>query len=689
VSTEFDTLNELYQEHEPYNQQPITSPKGGLDFMQYQRMIEEVRYQPNWRQEADKVADYYDGNQLDPETLAELEEKGMAPLLTNFIKPTIDVVLGIEAKTRSDWRVTADFDEYADVAEGISQKLKEAQRETHVDRACSDAYAGQIKAGLGWVEVSRNADPFEYKYRADFVHRREMFWDWTARKPDLSDARYIIRKRWYDIDHVALYWPEKASLLSAALGRWGGNWITAATENAYLANAFDQQRGSTISDFEWINPRRQRIALFEIWYRTFQKGKILKLPDRVVEFDPRNKLHRYAIEQGLVKPETAIYARMNLSVWAGPHRLQDSPTSKKRCPYVPFWGYREDLTGVPYGLIRSMISPQDEVNARRRKLMNILSSKRVIADSDSLDLAVNDFQDVLEEVSRPDSVIVLNPNRRNGDGLRVETDMGLAQQQFEVMRDAQESIQKAGGVYQAMLGDKSNASSGLAINSLVEQGMTTLAEINDNYRYSRHMVGEMMVDMIRDDLVGKPIQIVVGEGSVKRTVILNNPVRNQDGSITIQNDVASSNVKVALEDVPATPAYRMQQLQMLTDIVRAMPPQAQATLAPTFIEMSDLPERQQLADQVKQSLGLQQTDPGQDPQIAALQQKLQQAEQAIEQLKSAPQTVQAQARAQEAQINARKAKAEIAMDQQLTAAQIAKIEAETQKIRLENELESM
>ena len=58
----------------------------------------EIRHQPHWRREADRAADYYDGNQLSPETVDKLKERGQPPLISNLIKPTVDTVLGMEAK---------------------------------------------------------------------------------------------------------------------------------------------------------------------------------------------------------------------------------------------------------------------------------------------------------------------------------------------------------------------------------------------------------------------------------------------------------------------------------------------------------------------------------------------------------------------------------------------------------------
>ena len=55
---------------------------------------QEIREQPSWRREADKCEDYYAGNQIDAETAATLEERGMGELITNLVAPTINTVLG-------------------------------------------------------------------------------------------------------------------------------------------------------------------------------------------------------------------------------------------------------------------------------------------------------------------------------------------------------------------------------------------------------------------------------------------------------------------------------------------------------------------------------------------------------------------------------------------------------------------
>ncbi len=576
----------------------------GLPWRTFERWVNDLRNQPAWRAGSDKCADYYDGNQLTADQLTQMEEAGMAPLVANIIRPTIDVVLGMEAKTRQDWRVASDAGEFQEVAEAGSYLLKEAERESQADRACSDAYAGQIKAGLHWVETGRTLDPFEYPYRARAIHRREIWWDWRAKEPDLSDARFLLRRRWVDLDELKALFPDHAELLEQiGSGRemFDRFDMTTETVSEAFVNAHMRELRTTLDDLEWRDTDRRMLCLGEMWYRTWHRGHVIKIGGKVIPVDTSNPAIAAAIAYQKVQVQPAVYSKVRLGWWVGPHRLEDTETQKRRFPYTPFWGFREDRTGVPYGLIRPMIDPQDEYNARRAKLMWLLSAKRITVDSDALDQEYNTFTDLVNEAGKPDCTIVLDPNRKPSSGVSIDTDHGLASQQFTVMKDAQELLQHTAGVFQAMMGNESGATSGLAINSLVEQGATTLAEINDNYRYARRLVGEQLMDLIIEDIGGNPYHVSIGEGKKAKRITLNQPM--EDGSVL--NDVLRAGTKVMLEDVPSTPSYRAQQLSMLTELTKSMPPNIQAAIIDFVIEATDLPQRKDMAERIRTSLGIQ------------------------------------------------------------------------------------
>ena len=157
-----------------------------------------MRNQPKWRLDSDTDCDYYDGAQTSARLIQRLKEAGIPPQDSNLIKPTINAVLGMEARSRTDYKITSDDEQQAEIAEGLSARIKEVETESRADRAMSDAYSSMIRAGVGWVEVSREFDPLKYPYRVREIHRNEIWWDWTSKEPDLSDARYLRRDKWVD-----------------------------------------------------------------------------------------------------------------------------------------------------------------------------------------------------------------------------------------------------------------------------------------------------------------------------------------------------------------------------------------------------------------------------------------------------------------------------------------------------------
>ena len=624
----------------PESDELVLKPSEGLSTRRLEDFLDEISRQPPWRRVADRESEYFDGNQLTPEQIDELEDRGFAPTIVNMIAPTINVVLGMEAKTRSDWLVRPEEGELSeDMAEALSCELHKAEVSTRADRACSDAYADAIKIGLGWVEVSKSSDPFDGPFRVKRVHRREIFWDWRSQEPDLSDARYLVRKRWLDLDTATGAFPEHKDLIAQTINGWA-NWDKIAVmNNAFtleLNRALEVQRGFSIEQYEWLNSIRKRVACYEVWYRTIVRGYVLELPNgRKVEFDEKNDDHVAGVLSGLIKPKPALFRKVRVSWWIGPHRVSDepSPYEHHHFPYVPVWGFREDRTGTPYGMIRAMMSPQDEINARRSKMLWLLNSRRVITDKD----AVLDHTQTAEEVARPDSYIILNPSRRSDARFEVEDGAQLSSQQFQVLESSKSEIAQTSGVYQTMMGQSTGTTANSAINTLVEQGSTVLAEINDNYRFARRLVGEMLLELVRCTLAEKiEHTVMVGdEGDEKRAVVLNQPAVDELGRHTLLNDVKTCNAAVVLDDIPTSPTFRQQQMAMLSELVKSAPPNIQPVLYELVVEAMDVPRKKKVLERVRKAIGVGPDGEMQDPQVMALSQQLEQLQAALQQTQQA------------------------------------------------------
>lgn len=669
-----------------------------IDMRTLERFLDDIRYQPMWRAEADRAADYYDGRQLEPSVIAEMKQRGQPILIHNLIAPTINGVLGLEARTRTDWQVTADDDSGLEVAEGLNFKLNQAARICRADRAVADAYAGQVKAGLGWVEVGRNNDPFRYPYRVNYVHRNEIFWDWHSQEPDLSDARWLVRQKWLDTDELKLGFPQHAELIDAVACGWSGwdRWDTgeALSQSPSLMGAYTDFIQSNIAGHDWWDSARRRALTYETWYRTWENKPVLRTETgEAAVYDHSNRLHHAILAAGKAEIVIAPFARMRLAYFVGPHRLADldSPHPHNKFPYVPFWGYREDRTRIPYGMIRGMMPAQDEINHRRSKLTQLLNMKLVIKDDDAL-LNMSD-NDMVDELYRADGgVINLNPNRQNKDAnaFRLVTDLNIASQQYQVMQEAQKMIQDVAGVYSAFLGQDSGAKSGVAIDSLVEQGTTTLAELNDNYRFARQSVGELLLAHIVDDIGSSrhEIKIDVNEPRKSRVIVLND--RRVDGGVTqVTNSVIKTKTQVALTDIANTPTYRAQLARSLMDMAGQLPEQYQAALIDLIVELTDVPNRDEIIKRIKQVNGQVDPEDMSEEELAQMQRK-QQLDQAIEDIqlkemdlrleKLMAEVRQLNARAGESEIKAQVTAGGADADKEKVMAEITKIRAEVKEI---------
>lgn len=593
-----------------------------------EKILVDLRYEPAWRTEAQREADMYDGNQLDSETLQRMSEIGIPPIIVNLIKPAVDAVLGLESKTRTDPIVRSENEMSREGAEGLNAKLKEAVRMARFNRATSDAFAGQCKAGMGWVEVSRESDPFKYPYRVQHVHRGEIWPDWRARQPDHSDGRFLVRRRWYDADELELFFPKHKLIIRQAISArplWEGN----NDVDSNLGRAWDIQRTSLLQNEEWRDTERGRLALYEVWYKMFVQVMVLNLPDgRVVEFNKKNPMHRQAVLSGMIEPVKAPTQKIRVAYYLGPHEIEEkaSPYSHGRFPYAPFFGYREDGSGVPYGLVRSMKSPQEEVNARRSKMLYNLSTRRVIVDGD----AVKDHKQVMHEVARPDSYIILNENRKNASGFNIDTDAGLNEQQYKLMIEAKGNVQEASGLFREMMGQGAGSGqSGEAIKNLIDQGTQVLGEIFDNYQEGRRLAADMLLNMITEDLSKQDnVQIEIEKPSGEQFVIvLNKPEVDEHGNTFRTNDVMRLRTQVVLDETPSTASYRQQIVGRMMDMTQALPPEIQAAVIDLVIDATDLPNRKEFVERIRKVTGV--GGQNNDPQAKAAAEQAAQQEQQL------------------------------------------------------------
>jgi hypothetical protein len=187
-------------------------------------------------------------------------------------------------------------------------------------------------------------------------------------------------------------------------------------------------------------------------------------------------------------------------------------------------------------------------------------------------------------VARVDADIILDDAdmAKPGALFKVERDFQLNEQQYKMLGDSRMGIERASGITPSFQGQEGTATSGVQENAQIEQTTQALADLMDNFRYGRTMVGELLVSMLIEDLGTRQEEVVISARPPRkeRRVVLNQPAgRRGDGHALPDNDVQRIRLKVALEDVPTTSSFRAQQLAAMSEAFKAMPQQIQVDRA--------------------------------------------------------------------------------------------------------------
>lgn len=621
--------------------------------------------------------DFYDGDQWTEDDATILRERGQAPLVFNVIKSTIDWIIGTERRTRVDYRVLPREKNDADGAETKTNLLKFVGDANRFQYARSRAFADAIKSGVGWMEVSVRSDPTDEPIYQGYEDWRNIWYDPLSVEPDLSDARYLFRERYVDLDVAMAMFPERKDVLRASAVQSAQYSDSLLIDDVDAERDVYEQGAGVLTD-----DTRSRVKLVECWYRQVWSGKIMRGDElgtlNGATFDAANELHGLLAQEGHASVYDAVQMRVRCMVYCEAGVLQDaeSPYRHNRFPLVPIWGHRKKRGNTPYGVVRGLIDPQSDLNKRRSKALFILSTNQVVADDD----AVDDWDEVAEEVARPDGII----RAKKGSRFEIRNVVQLAEEHVNLMQQDRQFIESTGGVTDEMMGRESNAQSGKAILARQDQGHAVTAELFDNLRMSIQLVGEITLSLIEQYYTDRKVVRVLGDRGQAQYVTINEP--QEDGSLL--NDITARQADFQVDAMNFSASARQAAFESMMNMIGQLGnPEAALALLDLAVDLSDIPGKDEMVKRIRAMTG--QKDPDQaddDPQRmeeaqaeqgraqqeAELQAALQQLEIAERQAKVAK--ANAEAKAKEAGIVLDQEKVRIAKAEALHKIQTPKVE---------------
>ena len=375
---------------------------------------ERVRQSEN-RTEMAIDANFADGLQFTDDEKSEIDENGMIPLVFNECKPAVEWIIGTEARTKIDHAVLPRQSKGKDDAITKTKLLKYLSDVNKSPFKRSDAFRHAVTVGVGWLETSISTDPEDEPIRHGCEHWRNVWWDSLGTELDLTDARYLFRSRYIDLDIALEMWPDRTDAIKShaenndrSPNYQEDDWL----QSQVYYNQGSNYRSRVDDALAASHNRRMVVPVVEMWYRKPTRGQKVKgsrfngLP-----FDDQNQEMAKLRDSGAISLCDAIYMEMRLAIFLDDGALlheSKSPYNHNRFPLYPIWCYRRDIDGMPYGVIRNARDAQFDLNKRRQKALWLLSTVRTVMEKG----AVDDMDEFVEEVGRPNAVI-----EKNDEGL--------------------------------------------------------------------------------------------------------------------------------------------------------------------------------------------------------------------------------------------------------------------------------
>jgi hypothetical protein len=573
--------------------------------------------------------DFYDGLQWSEDDAKTVEERGQAPLVYNETKVSMDWIIGSEKRNRTDWKVLPRTEDDVTGAEVKTKVMKYVADVNHVPYVRSAAFKDQVVAGLGWIEDSVSPDATKDVLYCGYESWRNILHDSFDRSIDGSGMRYVFRWRDLDVDVACAMFPgQEGKIWRAAKGE---DELLLEDESAlwYMGSPLRDRNEPSIGRRGVIPDAvrntfnsRQRVRLYECWYKVPSKAKVLKGGSVDGEvFDESNRAHTVAIENGsaFVVPSTTMLVRC--SYFLADCLLDDfqSPFKHSSFPFTPFFGFRRARDGMPYGAVRNMRDPQEDLNKRMSKALFLLSVNQVITEVGAFDeQGEYTISDAIDAVSRPNGVIVMRDGQKR---FEIRRDYNELQGQTELVSMDRQFLQSASGVTDELLGRRTNATSGVAIAARQDQGSLTTSGLFDNYRLSMMLSGQKQLSNAEKFYtLPKVIRLTAPKKGAFEWVKINQPEVQPDGSVRFMNDISASSADFIVDEQDFKASMRQAMFDSLNDMIGKIAP-----LNPTFaismldllIDVADFPGKEEMLERVRQLIAEARGEGPKDPALAA------------------------------------------------------------------------
>ena len=368
----------------------------------------------------------------------------------------------------------------------------------HISRAFD---SGSVTTGMSllhmWMDY--NYDPVSGDICVDHIPYNSFLIDPYFKKQDLTDCRFIWRRKWLNKTQLKLLLPGRESEIDRmnARGNRDGKF-------QFQAEAYNYAMNDLISyDEYWYLTMRDQTLLVDL-----QSGEVMEYEgaeDEQLEMF----LARYPQirKRKTVIPTVKLVLRVDTKVmYHGPN-----PAGLDRYPFVPFLGYYEPE--IPYfpwrvqGVVRGLRDSQFLYNRRKIIELDILESQVTSGFKYKVDSLVNPKDIYLFGQGRG---IALKQNAQMTDVEKIMPP-DIPPSMIQLSQLLGEEISQISGVNEELLGAAQDDKAGILSMLRQGAGLTTLQILFDQLDTSVKLVGKIFLELIQKNFTPGKVKRITGE----------------------------------------------------------------------------------------------------------------------------------------------------------------------------------
>lgn len=552
------------------------------------------RWQKKWREKAYKEFDFVaggdgeDSGHWTEEDLDLLRERKQPPVTFNVTEKLIEGLSGVEINNRQE--VAYKPREPTDTGlAGALTEIGKWMRDNDVEEEDSDAFRNALICGMGATVASLayDEDP-DGRYQQVSVDPLGLRWDVRARRPNLSDARWIGFVSEWDRDRAHEEFGRDANLSASIFGDQDPLESRGDEPSEYPTDYNDpaiQDRNeppSTVAmvfeyQFYRLEPfyrishpdgRMSESIDGETFAKMQDEAKINGIPfvDQTSSSGPLGPG-----EVGYLKQQKRAYYR---AFFSGDRMLGEPEVNPYRDGFsiLPITGRRDHNKGTFYGVVRAMLDPQ--------RFTDKFLSDSIYHYSTAIKGAMKVGEDALAnpeaaegQITAPNGMVTMAQGKF--DQLQPLPPTPFPPMLPQLLQVAMDAPPNVTGVSEEFIGI---ASRDQPIGLEQTRKLATLsiaAPIFSSYRKYRKAQGRLILAFMKD---------YIPESSMARVT----SAQAKQFVPTIKN-LDAHRFDIHVDDAPLSPSMKSTVYSVMKDFLQFVPPQLHSAYIPEFLDYSPLP----------------------------------------------------------------------------------------------------